>query len=181
MDTRDESELVRRCLAGDADAFEPLVREYQGVLYNLAVRMTGNREDARDLTQTVFLKAYRALASFDHQHRFYSWIYRIMMNESLNFVQRRRPHDELDEQLAASRRGPDDDAHTAAVDGEIQRALLELPTGDRQILVLRHFEDLSHHEIAAILGIADKTVKSRLYSARQRLGELLRGRGISEA
>src|SRR5688572_12915977 len=101
MDTREESELVRRCLAGEPSAFEPLVREYQGVLYHLAVRMTGNRDDAWDLTQTVFLKAYRALGSFDHQHRFYSWIYRIMMNESLNFVQRRRPQAELDEQTPA--------------------------------------------------------------------------------
>lgn len=179
METRDESELVRRCLAGDRDAFEPLVREYQGVLYHLAVRMTGNREDARDLTQTVFLKAYRALGSFDHQHRFYSWIYRIMMNEALNFVQRRKPAEELDERVPDSARGPDDHAHASALEDEVQQALLELSPSDRQILVLRHFEDLSHHEIGAILGIADQTVKSRLYTARQRLGERLRRRGIS--
>ena len=181
MDAHGDSLRVRRCLEGDSGAYEELVVAYQGVLFHLALRMTGNREDARDLTQTVFLKAYRALGSFDHQHRFYSWIYRIMMNEALNFLDRRKPQSELDERLPGHRPGPEDDAQQSNLQDAVQESLMTLPPADRQVLVLRHFEDLSYHEIGEVLGIAEKTVKSRLFTARRRLGEALRRRGISEA
>jgi RNA polymerase sigma-70 factor, ECF subfamily len=181
MDVGGDSDRVRRCLGGDPAAFEELVDAYQGVLFHLALRMTGNREDARDLTQTVFLKVYRALSSFDHQHRFYSWIYRIMMNEALNFLDRRKPQTELDDQLAERGMGPDDQAHRSALEDTVQDAMMTLPAGDRQVLALRHFQDLSYLEIGDVLGVPEKTVKSRLYSARQRLGEELRRRGINEA
>ena len=181
MDAQGDSDRVRRCLSGDTSAFEELVVAYQGVLFHLAVRMTGNHEDARDLTQTVFLKVYRNLGSFDHQHRFYSWIYRIMMNEALNFLDRRKPQGELDDRLAERRPGPEDDAHRSQIDQAVQEAIMTLPPADRQVLVLRHFEELSYHEISDVLGIPDKTVKSRLFTARQRLGERLRRMGIHES
>jgi len=179
----DDSELavIRRAQSGDARAFEALVDEYQGVLYNLALRMTGNAEDARDLTQTAFLKVWRNLASYDPSHRFYSWIYRITLNESLNFVQRRRPHAELDERLPASGAEPDENAHASEVGAHIQGALMELTAEYREVIVLRHFHQLAYQEIAEILSIPEKTVKSRLYSARQLLGERLRQRGITSA
>jgi RNA polymerase sigma-70 factor (ECF subfamily) len=181
MDAHGDSDRVRRCLGGDPDAFEELVVAYQGVLFHLALRMTGNREDARDLTQTVFLKAYRNLASFDHQYRFYSWIYRIMMNEALNLLDRRKPSTELDERLPERAPGPEEDAQRRGIEEAVQCALMTLSPADRQVLVLRHFEDLSYLEIADVLGIPDKTVKSRLFTARQRLGEQLRRMGIQEA
>ncbi len=181
MDVGDDNGRVRRCLDGDPGAFEELVVAYQGVLFHLALRMTGNQEDARDLTQNVFLKAYRALSSFDYQHRFYSWIYRIMMNEALNFLDRRKPQSELDEQLPDRSMGPEDRAHRGAIEDVVQDAIMTLPPGDRQVLALRHFQDLSYLEMADVLGVPEKTVKSRLYSARQRLGDELRRRGITEA
>ncbi len=179
----DDSELavIRRAQNGDARAFEALVDEYQGVLYNLALRMTGNPEDARDLTQTVFLKVWRNLASYDPRHRFYSWVYRITLNESLNFVQRRRPHSELDERMPDTSAGPDDDASANETNTQIQGALMELTAEYREVIVLRHFHQLAYQEIAEILSIPEKTVKSRLYSARQLLGERLRQRGITSA
>jgi len=176
-----ELDVIRRAQSGDARAFEALVDEYQGVLYNLALRMTGNPEDARDLTQTVFLKVWRNLASYDPRHRFYSWIYRITLNESLNFVQRSRPHSELDERLPATGAEPDDDVHASEMCEHIQGALMELTAEYREVIVLRHFQQLAYQEIAEILSIPEKTVKSRLYSARQLLGERLRQRGITSA
>lgn len=179
----DDAELgvIRRAQNGDARAFETLVDEYQGVLYNLALRMTGNSEDARDLTQTVFLKVWRSLAHYDPRHRFYSWVYRITLNESLNFVDRRRQHSELDERMPSSDAGPDDQANATEMTEHIQGALMELTLEYRKVLVLRHFQQLAYQEIAEILSIPEKTVKSRLYSARQLLGARLRDRGITSA
>lgn len=173
--------VIRRAQNGDARAFEALVDEYQGVLYNLALRMTGNGEDARDLTQTVFLKVWRNLASYDPRHRFYSWVYRITLNESLNFVHRSRKHSELDERMPSSDAGPDDQASANEMTEHIQGALMELTPEYREVIVLRHFQQLAYQEIAEILSIPEKTVKSRLYSARQLLGARLRQRGITSA
>ena len=176
-----ELALIRSARDGDARAFEALVEEYQGVLYNLAQRMTGSREDAQDLTQTVFLKVWRNLASYDPQYRFYSWIYRIAINESLNFVQRRKRHSELDERITAGDPMPDEQASQGEVGQHIQEALMELSVDYRQVIVLRHFHDLSYEEIGKVLRVAEKTVKSRLYTARQLLGEALRQRGVGPA
>jgi RNA polymerase sigma-70 factor (ECF subfamily) len=169
-----ELAVIRRAQGGDARAFEALVDEYQGVLYNLALRMTGNAEDARDLTQTAFLKVWRNLASYDPSHRFYSWIYRITLNESLNFVQRRRRHSQLDDRLPAAGPTPDDELASSELGDHIQGALMALNAEYRQVIVLRHFHNLSYAEISHVIGVPEKTVKSRLFTARQQLGERLR-------
>lgn len=179
MSDERELEVIRRAQSGDAAAFEELVDAYQGVLYNLALRMTGNREDARDLTQTVFLKVWRRIADYDSKYRFYSWVYRITLNESLNWVTRRRRHEELSPLLPASDTTPDDAVHEMEVRSHIQDGLMQLTVEYRQVIVLRHFHDLSYQEIGDMLGVPEKTVKSRLYSARQQLGEMLRRRGVT--
>ncbi len=164
--------LVERCLDGDVEAFEPLVLRYQRPLYNVALRMLGDPEDARDVVQEAFLKAYEKLSSFDHRHRFFSWVYRIVINESLNARGRRRPTHPLGfEPVAAG--GPEDAVRARERDDCVQAALLRLSSEDRQLLVLRHFAELSYAEIAVTLGVAEKTVKSRLHDARQRLGRTL--------
>ncbi|PYM08094.1 MAG: RNA polymerase subunit sigma-24 [Candidatus Rokuibacteriota bacterium] len=173
-----ELALIRCAQNGDGQAFESLVDEYQGVLYNLALRMTGSSEDARDLTQTAFMKAWRNLASYDPRHRFYSWIYRITLNESLNFVQRRRRHAELDERIVATDPLPEDQANRSELGEHIQGALMELSIEYRLVIVLRHFHNLSYQEIGEVLAVPEKTVRSRLFTARRRLGEVLRLRGV---
>jgi RNA polymerase sigma-70 factor (ECF subfamily) len=177
----DSAELdhIRRAQAGDPRAFELLVDEYQGVLYHLALRMTGNSEDARDLTQNVFLKVWRNLGRYDASYRFYSWIYRIALNESLNFVQRRKRHDELDERIPADTPTPAAGAQAADRERLIQEAMQDLTPEYRQVIVLRHFQNLSYEEIAQMIGIPEKTVKSRLFTARQRLGVALTRRGVT--
>jgi RNA polymerase sigma-70 factor (ECF subfamily) len=172
MDDADDAELVRRCLQGEVEAFEPLVRKYEKVLYNVALRMIGGPEEARDLTQGAFLKAYEKLGTFDGRHKFFSWLYRILVNESLNALKQRKPSQPLDPRLA-SLASPQADAQSRELQGRVQAALLKLSPEHRQVLVLRHFAEMSYADMSAALAIPEKTVKSRLYEARQRLGELL--------
>ena len=176
MDSSDDVEIVARCLRGEVEAFAPLVARYQKVLFNLAWRMLGDREDARDVTQTAFVKAYEKLATYDPAHRFFSWIYRIVLNECLNLRQRRPFHERLDETMAASD-SPYREAEAHETSDRVQAGLLRLPAELREVLVLRHFLELSYGDIGAALHLPEKTVKSRLYSARQRLGQILIGGG----
>lgn len=172
VDGDPDTALVARCLAGDVEAFEPLVRRYERVLFNVAMRMLGDREDARDVTQEAFLKAFQKLASFDPNYRFFSWMYRIVVNESLNARGRRPPTAPLEYEPVASGR-PDEGLRERELKDRVQTALARLAEADREVLVLRHFAELSYAEIAAALGIAEKTVKSRLHEARQRMGRAL--------
>lgn len=168
----DEDGLIGRCLAGDSAAFEPLVERYHRPLFGAAVRLLGSREEARDVTQTVFLKAYQALPSCDRQRRFFSWIYRILLNECLNAIRARRPSEALSDTLASPVQQLDlvDQAETRQ---RVRQALLQLTETQRDVIVLRHFADMSYDQIALALGVPEKTVKSRLFSARQRLCEIL--------
>jgi RNA polymerase sigma-70 factor, ECF subfamily len=178
MDSGDEVDLIERSLAGDERAFAGLVETHQRVLYNLALRMVRDPEDAEDLTQTVFVKAFRNLDRFDRRHRFFSWVYRIMMNEAINHIRARRPHETLDEQLLAPGDTPERHFERAQVDERVRRAVMSLEEDHRDVIVLRHFLLRSHREMSALLGIPEKTVKSRLHTARARLGEVLARQGI---
>src|SRR5204862_7474435 len=143
----DEDALVQRTLSGDREAFGRLVEAYQGVLFNLALRMVGDPEDARDVTQTAFVKAYSKLATFDRRNRFFSWLYRIGINESLNWLGRRRSREELDDDLESPDAGPDKAAELSEEERLMNRALMDLTPDYRQVVILRHFLDFSHREI----------------------------------
>ncbi len=164
--------LVRRCLSGDSTAFEPLVERYQRPLYNLATRLLGSRDEALDSTQNAFVKAFENLASFDQEQKFFSWIYQILRNECFNALRGRRPSAPLPADLIASG-SPADALEEDQRRAVVQAALLALSEEQREVVLLRHFTELSYDEIAASTGVPVKTVKSRLYSARQRLAVLL--------
>lgn len=166
--------LVQQVLAGQTEAFGVLVGRYQKVMCTVALRMLGNPADAQDATQDAFVKAYQRLASFDGNHRFFSWMYRILVNECLNLNRARRPEEALDSETAGNGT-PFDSTLESERREQIQVALLRLTPEYRTVVVLRHFAGQSYEEIAEALSIPEKTVKSRLYSARQRLGELLLG------
>lgn len=172
-DAGDEG-LVQRSLSGDSEAFEMLVRRHQRAMYTVACRMLGSREEARDAVQSAFINAYQHLGSFDPRRRFFSWIYRIVVNECLNLLRARRPVDELSPDIAA-RGTPFDTAADAERARQVQAALLRLSPDARAVVVMRHYGELSYDEIAQALGVPSTTVKSRLYDARQRLGEMLLG------
>jgi RNA polymerase sigma-70 factor (ECF subfamily) len=168
----DDGICVARCLRGDTSAFEPLVERYQRVLFGVAYRLLGDYEEARDATQNAFVKAFERLETFDPSRKFFSWLYRIAVNECLNILRARRPHEELETEIQVEA-GLFEAAEASELRDRIQAALLKLSEDYRQVVVLRHFADLSYEEIGAIVGVPVKTVKSRLFTARQRLADLL--------
>lgn len=173
MHEPDDRELVQRCRDGDSRSFEPLVDRYQAPLYRTALRLVGNVEDAMDLTQSTFLKAYEKLDTYQPKYRFFSWIYRILVNEAINHLQRSRRQASLSPNLASGEAAPDAMLRERASSDRIQRALLALSLEHRLVIVLRHFLDFSYQEMAEVLDLPDKTVKSRLFSARRQMRDLL--------
>lgn len=172
MESVDDAQLLQRFRSGDREAFAELVVRYQKPIYNAAFWVLRKAEDASDVTQTVFLKVVERLDDYDPQYKFFSWIYRIAVNESLNLLRRKGHEDELDEE--AEFEGPQSATPEWRV-GEVERsrrlqdALMHMTTNDRTVLTLRHFSECSYQEIAQVLEIDEKTVKSRLFEARQRL------------
>jgi RNA polymerase sigma-70 factor (ECF subfamily) len=162
--------LVRRFLEGERDAAGGLVDRYQKRLFNVALRMLGNAQDAEDVTQTVFLNAFLKLRTYDPRYRFFSWIYRMAVNESLNELKRRNRIVTLEDVPVAG----DGADHAAEVQDRVGKALMQLKPDDRAVVVLKHFLFFSYEEIADVLEIPVKTVKSRLFTARDRLRLTLR-------
>jgi len=179
MSEDDDAELVRRCLQGERRAFERLVLRYQKPVYNAALRMLRQPEDARDVVQTVFLKAYERLGDFDPNYRFYSWIYRIALNESINQLNGRRRYSPVSEDEPGDGPGPEWLLDAEWSERHIQAALMTLKEDYRAVIVLRHFLDRSYEEMAEILQVPAKTVKSRLFSARQMLRDALQRAGVT--
>lgn len=165
----DDESIVRACLRGDRAAFATLLDRHQRAVYNVALRMVNDREDASDITQNVFAKAFENLDRFDFRYRFYSWIYRIAVNESIKLLEQRRPVEPVDERHLSAERSPEEIAGSRELARTVQRALMSLPPDHRTVIVLRHYLQFSYREIGEILEIPEKTVKSRLFTARQRL------------
>ena len=177
MDVKDDLELIRECLNGNTKAFETLVDRYQKALFNVSLRMVNDYEDARDITQRVLIKAYQKLGTFRQDLKFFSWIYRIAINESINFIKQRGYFQPLEEDIISDVQQADKHYESIRLSMTIQKALMELRTEYRAVIILRHFEDLSYEEIGKVLGISAKTVKSRIFIARRQLGDILLRRG----
>ena len=176
MSSDTDDVLVERCRNGDREAFAALVVRYQRPVYNAAWWVLRNAEDASDVAQNVFLKVAERLDDYDPQYRFFSWIYRIAVNESLDMLRRNGREEPLDDEIDVA--GPDgDDPERRVGDAElsarIRSAVMSMATNDRTVLMLRHFSELSYLEIGQVLDLDEKTVKSRLFEARQRLRGLL--------
>lgn len=177
-----DRELVQAVLEGNSEAFDELAERYGGKLYNAALRVTGNPEDALDATQNALLKAYDNLASFDPSYRFFTWIYRIQMNEALNLVYKRRRYVGLPSEMPApTQANPEREYLDRETGSAIETALLELTPDYRAVVVLRHFHGFSYEEMAEILDVPAKTVKSRLFTARRELRRQLSERGFAGA
>jgi len=168
----DDTALVRRCLDGDTGAFNAIVERYQRVLFTVALRFLGDRDAAADAAQNAFVRAFEKLDTFDPGRRFFSWIYRIVINECLNAKRRERPTDPIPETLPGGS-DPFELLDAAERRQRVQAAIMALSAEYRAVIVLRHFAGLSYDEIADAVGVATGVVKSRLYTARQRLGQML--------
>lgn len=177
-----ESDLVRRARNGDLSAYDELVRRYQERIYATIYHMTANHEDANDLAQDAFIKAYSALKSFKGGSTFYTWLYRIAVNKTINFLKQRKNKHHLslndldfnaenDPDLVAliSHKTPHRDASLSELQKKLNEALLKLSEPHRMVVVLHDVQGQSHDEIAEIMGCNIGTVRSRLFYARQQL------------
>jgi len=180
MDNDVDQALVERYRRGDREAFTELVVRYQRPIYNAAFWILRSAEDAHDIAQDVFLKVAERLEEFDSQRRFFSWIYRIAVNEALNQLRRSGHEEWLNDEIelpGADSANPEAQVSEAERSRHIHRALMKLSTNDRTVLTLRHFSECSYQEIADILEVDEKTVKSRLFEARHRLRNLVKDLG----
>jgi RNA polymerase sigma-70 factor (ECF subfamily) len=175
-----DAELVQACLAGDRAAFDVIVERHQRHVYQLCYRFAGNHEDANDLAQDVFVRAYRGLKTFKGQASLGTWLYRIGVNVCLSKVSGKTRHEPLDPLLAASDEriaSHQESAADALLRGEraaeVRAAIAKLPRKQRATLVLRVYHDLPHDQIAGILGSSVGAVKANFFHALNNLKKLL--------
>jgi RNA polymerase sigma-70 factor, ECF subfamily len=173
------AELVDRARAGDRSAFDELVRATTADTYTLAFRLTGNEEDARDVVQETYLRAYKGIGRFREEAQFSTWLYRITANCAATHLGKRRKHrhEELpdDDQVLdlSPMRDPQAVADASGLRERLTEALEDLPPRLRAVVVLRDVYDLPHEAIAAELGISESAAKVRLHRARRKLRERL--------
>ncbi len=178
-----ERELIIRCQAGDKTAFEPIVKQYMRRAYFTALGLVGNPQSAEDLSQDAFVRVYKNIDSFDVDAPFYPWFYRILKNLCLNHIRgkKRKPAQSLDKlgevgfEPQSKNPDPEDDCQTDEMKQVLWQAIYKLKETDREIIILKHFEDLSYKEIAEVLDIPQGTVMSRLFNARKHLREMMTG------
>lgn len=175
--------LVRKAQAGDLGAYDELIRRYQERIYGLAYHLTSNHEEANDIAQETFIKAWRALSGFKGDASFYTWIYRIAYNHTLNYLKSRRvrtTHLSLNDMdlnaennpdlvALASDRTPFREAKLTELSERLNTALQKLSEEHRVVVTLHDIQGLPHEEIAQIVGVNSGTVRSRLHYARQQL------------
>ena len=178
MDEEKDLEVVRRCLQGEVDAFGTIIARYQKQVLNLAYRIVRNREDARDVGQAVFVKAFVGLSSFDPRYKFFSWLYRIAINESLNFAGMRRRRFGLEAGWTAEVFDPEDQLAAVEFRRTIDAALRRLDPRQRALLALS-VDGLSYKEMGRLLDLPERKVKSKLFAARNKLRGFLAQDGPS--
>jgi RNA polymerase sigma-70 factor (ECF subfamily) len=178
MDNNRDHALITRCRRGDRQALGELIKEYERPIYNAAYRILGNIDDAADVSQTVFMKAFERLDQYNPEYKFFSWIYRIAVNESINLHNRNKNLQSLEDEDIAGVSSPEEDVDANKLSRIIQASLMELQVDYRVVVVLRHFSDMSYRDISVVLHIPEKTVKSRLYSARQLMKVRLAEQGL---
>lgn len=176
----DDQSLVEACRGGQTQAFGVLVRRYEDRLYATLLRLVGRAEDAHDLLQDAFLRAFKKLNTFHGDSSFYTWVYRIAVNLALSERRRRRPAPgRIDDRAEPAddplRADPTLPAERAELEATVQRALMALAPDHRAVVVLKDLDGLRYEDIAAILGIPVGTVRSRLHRARGELRESLKG------
>ena len=178
MNDSDDAALVKNCLQGDIKAFESLVDKYQKPIFNAALRVCNDFDSAEDISQAAFVKAYEKLESYNPKYRFFSWLYRIVINEALNFLHQGKNLLELDENIISKQKTPDQVLEQTEISEKVRNALMQIEPNYRFMIELRHFQNCSYSEIGYIMNIPEKKVKSRLYMARQVLGKILIKAGI---
>ena len=181
----DDLKIIESCLLGDTQMFSRLIDNYKNMVYNLAYRMSNNQQEAEDISQDVFLHTYQSLARFNPSYKFSTWLYQITLNiirdrfkkKELNYVSLDTPVETDDSeyyiQPADLTNNPEQIISQKENLQTIQQAIYSLPLKYREVIVLRHLQDLSYIEIGNILKLPPGTVKVRLYRAREQLRKIL--------
>lgn len=181
----DDLKIIESCLLGNTQIFSRLIDNYKNMVYNLAYRMSNNPHEAEDISQEAFLRAYQSLARFNPSYKFSTWLYQITLNiirdkfkrKEIDYVSLDTPVEtddsEFYHQPADSTNNPEQIVTRQEDVQEIQQAIYSLPLKYREVIVLRHLQDLSYIEISNILKLPSGTVKIRLYRAREQLRKIL--------
>lgn len=172
METEDYN-LVIDCLNGNGRSYEILVDKYNKIIFRLANKFVKNIDDAEEITQSVFVKAYENLDDYNPKYKFFSWLYRITVNESINFGKKKRNVEDIGEKHSSVEYDPSKIYDDKVLGENIIDALMELDMIYRLPVVLKHFLEYSYRELSYLLAVPEKTVKSRLFTGRQLLKKLL--------
>jgi RNA polymerase sigma-70 factor (ECF subfamily) len=169
-----EAVWIRRCKRGHRRAFEPLVRRYGPRAYGFALGKVKDPEEAKELSQGAFLRAFRAIDRFDESRPFYPWLLTILRNLCISHLRRQRPMISIDD-MPPAKQGTKPKGLSPELRLSLKQALDSLSESDRELVILKDFQDLTYNEISAILNVPRGTVQSRLYYARRRLRDHLNG------
>ena len=184
-----DGELIEKSIVGREDSFEELVRRYQRPITNYVFRMLGNYDAALDVTQEVFIKVYNSMARYSAEYKFSTWLYKIAHNASIDYL--RRNHNNVQSLEAESEDGtyqvqyeskhlsPEQERERSEWREEIATVVKRLPSGYRELILLRHTQDLSYDEIAEVTNLPLGTVKNRLFRAREMMREIFVERGFT--
>ena len=184
------SELIKKAIEGDESAYKNLLENYRGAIYNLLYKMVRNKEETEDLVQEAFMKAFKALPSFNEEYAFSTWLYKIAVNNCIDHMRKKKlqtysinkpvqsKDGELDREFPDTSMSPDKSILSDERASIIETAIDELPENYKTAIILRHSEEKSYEEISKILNIPLGTVKARIFRAREMLKKKLKGKMI---
>ena len=184
------SELIKKAIEGDESAYKNLLENYRGAIYNLIYKMVRNKEETEDLVQEAFMKAFKALPSFNEEYAFSTWLYKIAVNNCIDHMRKKKlqtysinkpvqsKDGELDREFPDTSMSPDKSILSEERASIIETAIDELPENYKTAIILRHSEEKSYEEISKILNIPLGTVKARIFRAREMLKKKLKGKII---
>jgi RNA polymerase sigma-70 factor (ECF subfamily) len=178
----DDYDIIRQCLAGDRDRFSILVERYKSMLFSLAYRMLGDQDAANDMAQESFISAYVGLKDFHHGSKFSTWLCQILMNKCRDYLRAGKNKvsvDEIADLRSDPKATPEETASAHQTSDAVQKALDGLSPEYREVIVLKHLEELDYHEISQILGASIPALKVRAYRGREMLRKLLDKAGMN--
>lgn len=184
-----DGELIVKAISGREDSFEELVRRYQRPITNYVYRMLGNYDASLDVTQEIFIKVYNSMSRYSAEYKFSTWLYKISHNAAIDYLRRNSNHEQSLEiegedgsyqvQYESKRPTPEQEREQNEWREEIETVVKRLPSGYRELIMLRHTNDLSYDEIAEITNLPLGTVKNRLFRAREMMREIFVERGFT--
>ena len=184
-----DSELIEFSISGREDSFEELVRRYQRPITSYVYRMLGNYDASLDVSQEIFIKVYNSMARYSSEYKFSTWLYKISHNAAIDYMRRHSVYEQSLEaenedgvyqvQYESKRLSPEQERERSEWREEIETVVKRLPSGYRELIVLRHTQDLSYDEIADITNLPLGTVKNRLFRAREMMREIFVERGFT--